>query len=130
MDWWLTNHTENYYNNSYLEELTSENKDFKKCPLFAANADSFEHTFTDQGRLQYGRYRAHFIAPQTGNHKLFAIFNSKCEVYISMPPNIHYRVIASNSATEDDWKKRFDSLDVLRDPLLTMILCGPKVEFI
>ena len=117
MDWWLTNHTWNYYNNSQIHEITSSNKDFKKCPLFFANADSFEHTFNDTGRLQYGRYRAHFIAPQTGNYKFFAIFNSKCEVYITIPPTGKIRIIASDTATEDDWNKRWD-------PLPFIILCA------
>eukprot|EP00112_Aurelia_sp_Birch-Aquarium-sp1_P014538 Seg3148.1 transcript_id=Seg3148.1/GoldUCD/mRNA.D3Y31 product="Netrin receptor DCC" protein_id=Seg3148.1/GoldUCD/D3Y31 len=104
LDWWLTNHTWNSYNTSHLEKLVNENKDFKKCPLFAANADSFEHTFTDKGRLQYGRYRAYFIAPQTGYHRFFAVFNSRCTVDITRPYDT-LRGIDSTTATEDDWKK-------------------------
>ena len=105
-EWWLTNHTWKSYNSSYLLKLTRDNPDYKQCPLFTANADSFEHTFTDKGRLQYGRYRAYFIPLQTGEHRFFAICNSRCEIYLRRPPIGSQKILYAENGTGDNWSER------------------------
>lgn len=72
-----------------LYQLKDKIKGYPDCPGSILNEDKFEFLFTAYSKYQdiYYRFKAFFISPTTGSHKLFANCQQECQLDIELPPN-------------------------------------------
>ena len=86
------------YNLNSFKNLTN----FPNCPESVSDVFDFSFAVINITRNNYFTFETYFVSSQSGDHKLFAIFNAAISIVIDGK-----EVLASTEKGPDDWAHRY-----------------------